>query len=102
MMQRAMKNKSQKKPSQEFRLPEELQAQLDVAIQNLEEFTKQNEEESFPHIQNIDVKNRTLVGKPRSALVRTMNLIASLSTPIRMKHKKKRMQVQNTLLESVD
>lgn len=75
---------------------------LEEAILNLEQFTQQNESEAFPHVQNLTVKDKSLLPEKKSSLEKTMDLFAAVSSSVRQKHNEKRLQVQNTLMESID
>lgn len=77
-------------------------SKLEIAIQNLETFTKENESESFPHVQNLEVHNNQIQSAPTSDAAKTIDLIASLFTKRHQQHKEKRHKVQNTLLESIE
>lgn len=97
-----MKMRSVSKKKSEAELPEELKSRLEAVIQNLEEFTNQNEKESFPHVQNLDIKDNVLVARTRSPLKKALDFVAALSSKVRQKHHEKRLQVQLKLMESID
>lgn len=78
--------------------------ELQLAIENLEEFANQNENSSIPIVLNLDVQNNHIISSEKSKLQEKIDLSCRFISGLFSSSKPdiKRLEVQKTLLQSIE
>lgn len=75
---------------------------LDLAIQNLANFTDQNQKETTPLINTVEIKSDHIIPAPSTHLTKTIGIISSLFPAFRQKHQLAKRKVKRKLIQSIE